>query len=323
MNLMRSFYWMICLFASSMVFAETAPPRGLDMLLGGMGGNSASDTFEVSPGRSNAPRILYEDLRGTAAVAKSDKETWSVFGRASLFDLSQAPVIPTLNLAVPTDLYTVQAGGAFSHEQSDRRGWGARVSVGSASDHLFDTIHETEFQGSVQYELPSGEHNAWFLLAQYSNNRTFLNNVPIPGFAYLWNRPDDHFRAIVGFPFIAIFYDPAPWSFRATFFGPAQQHLEVVRKLIGPLSAFAAYDHSPLSWLRMQRDNHANRLIYNQQKGLGGLRCALGRHGFFELAGGYSFQRQFYESKDATHADVPKANIPSAPFVSATAGIHF
>ena len=65
----------------------------------------------------------------------------------------------------------------------------------------------------------------------------------------------------------------------ATIFGPAQQHLEISRKLVGPLSAFAAYDHSPLSWLRTQRDNDANRLIYNQQKGLGGLRCALGRHG--------------------------------------------
>ena len=74
-----------------------------------------------------------------------------------------------------------QAAGTRS--LGDRRGWGAGASVGSASDVPFHSIHETIFSAAARYEIPSKERNSWVFLLNYSNNRTFLNNVPLPGVA--------------------------------------------------------------------------------------------------------------------------------------------
>ena len=66
-------------------------------------------------------------------------------------------------------------------------GWmaGGGVSIGSASDHPFATIHEMNFGMNAMLRLPQGEHNAWIFSLMYSPTSEL--NFPMPGVAFSYN----------------------------------------------------------------------------------------------------------------------------------------
>jgi hypothetical protein len=135
---------------------------------------------DESPGSSGDPNILDNRLRGNFIVSKSSSSTWAVQQNVSEFQLSHAPVIAQTGLSIPQSLWDVQTGGSYLHNIGDRRGWGISGSAGSASDELFQSIHETVFRATGMYHLPSGQENAWLFMLSYSNNRYFANNIPLP-----------------------------------------------------------------------------------------------------------------------------------------------
>jgi hypothetical protein len=201
----------------------------------------------------------------------------------------------------------------------DRRQWGASASVGSASDKLFHSIHETDFQGTASYMTPSGVENAWLFLLNYSNNRAFLNNVPIPGFAYVWKRQRQGFQAVVGFPFLALSYRPnETWSGRATLAGTTNQSIEIARRLAGPVRLYAAYERSPKQWLRANQDYNTQIMNYDQKKALVGIRSRLGRAVSLDLSGGRTFDRRLFESRDASRTGAPRLALANGWMIAFT-----
>ncbi|MFI5346451.1 MAG: hypothetical protein ACHQ51_08760 [Elusimicrobiota bacterium] len=258
----------------------------------------------VLPGAAGGtPSMVSEEARASYVVARSSADEWTVLGKAGATELGRAPVvIPQSGFGVPTKLWNVQAGANYSRRLGDRRGWGVGAGAGSASDVLFHSIHETDLSLAARYELPSRERNSWVLLLNYSNNRTFLNNVPLPGFAYVMRDPDRGLTAVVGFPFALARWKPDEnWSLSASVFGGSSYNLEAARR-VRPATLYARLQREPQQWLRAGRADNAARLIYDEKDVRAGVRAPLGAGLSLDASAGWSFDRRFSEARDANRS---------------------
>lgn len=266
-----------------------------------------------APARDGAPSMLMQRAEGGFVVRRSSSDAWSLSAHLGELELGVSPTVPATGLVVPRRLRDAEVGAAFTRKLGERRRWGASVGAGSASDELFHTIRETEFRGSLFREFPSREHDSWLLFLAYSNNRSFLNNIPFPGAAYVFRRPSAGFEATVGVPFVALSYQPTPrWKLSVAAFGPTNLSAEVSARATGPFSIFMRAERRPLQWLRAGRLERSDRLIFDRQELRAGLRGALPGGFSVELSGGRDVRRRFYESRDASRSGVPKAELPNA-----------
>ncbi|MCR4296245.1 MAG: hypothetical protein NUW21_11975 [Elusimicrobia bacterium] len=296
------------LLASVIVFAAQAAAhaqaRGpLDALTSPR--DSAAYSFEAVPGGPGGPAITDQSLQGTLLLTRERKQErqWSAGARAGRFETERPVALPSGRGEIPHLLWTLEAGLGYHRRLGERRAWGGRVSVGSASDRPFDSIQEAEFRAAAFYTAPSKESNAWLFFLNYSNNSTFLNGVPFPGLAYSWRRPKEGWQVTAGFPFIAASYQPdADWSLRASLFGAVNFDVEAERRAWRDLKLYAAFQRRPRQWLRADRRESRDRLVYDSMEARLGLRCPVVEIADVDLSAGRSFNRRFFEARDASRS---------------------
>ena len=268
---------------------------------------------EAPARRSQDPAILENRLRGTFPIMKASTDTWSVQQELGSFHLSNSQAIGAGGPAIPRDLWDVETGAGFRRRLSDRRGWGVSASVGSASDELYHSIHETTLKATGNYHIPSGRDNAWLFFLAYSNNRHFANNVPLPGVAYLVHTPEHGLDAVIGLPFFAVRYKPAPdWSGRLALFGPNNVSAELAYQLRIPVETYAGFDWNQREWLRAGRADNSQRLFFDEKRWSLGLRFPIRGGLRMDLAGGYEFNRRMYEDRRARSSGIPEVDFNPA-----------
>jgi hypothetical protein len=305
-----------------MLAALSAPVRaqehgaGLMAMLGRAEPGVETRVTALPGAAGGTPSMVGEDVRGSYVVARSSADEWTVIGKAGAVELGRTSiVIPQSGFAVPTKLWDMQAGANYSCRLGDRRGWGVGGGVGSASDVPFHSIHETNLSLAARYELPSRELNSWVFLLNYSNNRTFLNNIPLPGFAYVIREPDKGLTAAVGFPFALVRYKPdEDWTLSASLFGGSNYTVEAARR-VKPVTLYARLAREPRQWLRAGRSDYSDRLIYDEKDARVGARAPLGAGLSLDGSLGWSFDRRFSEARDANRS-APRAALRNAAIAS-------
>ena len=279
----------------------------------GFEGNRLEDVSNFMPGRAGAPSVFREEVRGSAVVVKGTDDRWSVDGRAGGTALGALPIVLPSGVTVPRDLWNVQGGGGYTRELGDRKRWGASASIGSASDRPFGSGREVSGTGSAYYQIPSGERASWVFMLNYSNNRTFLNNVPLPGVAYFTRSADGRLTLGVGFPFIfARWKADDAWTLTASAFGFGNNYgLEAERKVAGPVSAYARVEREPQQWLRYGRANLSDRLTFDTSDARVGARALLGPASL-DASFGRAFDRRFSEGRDIGRSGSALTRLPDA-----------
>ena len=160
----------------------------------------------ASPDHANgAPSLLDQRESGRFIVSRTASDTWAVNERFGHLGLGEPLAIPQTSFSVPQDLWSLDAGASYNHHLANGRDFGLNFGIGSDSDHPFYSMHETVFRAGLNYRVPSGDKNAWLFFLNYSNNRHFLNNVPLPGFGYFFKADEDKLQGIVGFPLYRCF----------------------------------------------------------------------------------------------------------------------
>jgi hypothetical protein len=311
----RQIFFAACTLSLPLVFtltAQAAEPRDpiSNFLLFTTTNSLDYQVTETPAPHSSDPSILENRASGNFIVHQTPTDIWSVHQSVSEFNLSQSPIIAQTGLSVPESLWDVETGGAYRHHMGDRHDWGVSTSIGSASDKLFNSIHETIFRATATYHIPSGQENAWLFFLSYSNNRHFANNIPLPGAAYVIHSQDHQFDAAIGLPFLALDYRPAPrWNMRFSIFGPDNVSSEVGYRLWGPVQTYAGFDWGQQEWLRADRADNSDRLFYDQKKWAAGLRFPVYKAVRLDLSGNYEFNRRFYENDRAENRDIPEVNL--------------
>ncbi|MEZ0392094.1 MAG: hypothetical protein ACAH59_07770 [Pseudobdellovibrionaceae bacterium] len=198
---------------------------------------------------------------------------------------------------LPQHLYSSEYGVGYKHVADESLFWGISASLGSTGDEVFSSRAKTVVSGTYFYSQSKDPTSRWLWLLNYSNNRTFANEIPIPGVAYIY-RPSADFTGVFGFPFAFIRMKlNEDWTGQF-FLGPFVYKAEFIRTLSGPLRFFALADHSLQSFYRVDRPRDEDRVFYGESRALIGFRSPLQRYLMAEVFAGAAYSRTALEEED-------------------------
>ncbi len=251
--------------------------------------------YQAKAPASNGQKLATDQhsLLTSLPIPLSKKAGLTLSGRAQRYNAKP-------NSAVLPDLHEFQLGLTYARELAPRKLWTLGSTFGSASDKPFKDASVNVVTATATYSYPTSEMSSWTFLLNYSNNRTFLNNIPLLGFAYTY-APSRALRTTFGLPFASIYWRFADrWSLLLFYLVPRVAKAQIGYSIAGPVEAFAGIDFSQSTYRLYGRQNHKERFFHDEKKAFLGLKSPLSRHFFAEIQGGYAFSRRFFTAERYT-----------------------
>lgn len=229
----------------------------------------------------------------------------TVGARYQKLDLTSSS--PLLN-----DFYNQQANLSLRHRLKDDKFWFSSLSYGSASDRPFKDSRDNTLTINYIQKVNS----KWFIAANYSNNRTFLNNIPLPGFIYVKEMSREK-SLVIGFPFVFILTPLAEhWSLRYLGFIPWTHRLRFLYTKAPFIKPYIGFEQAPQNYFRAGREDADDRFFWFERKIVTGIEGGLNRSLKFDLGGGLAFDRQFFEARNFSQSKDFLINAENAYFVT-------
>jgi hypothetical protein len=222
-------------------------------------------------------------------------------------------VLPTTGQPFPDDLWNVRLGASYRHDFEN--GWtaGGSANVGSASDRPFHGIDEMTAGVNAFLRVPSGEHNAWLFSLAYSPTSELP--FPIPGVAFLY-QPSDRFRANLGLPFQLRYRPLDDLTLDFSYMLLRTVHARATYRLCDLLWAYGGFDWSNESYFLADRPDTRDRFFSYDKRLSGGVEVPLGGHVLLGLAGGYVFDRFYFEGRSYSDRHFNRVDVAPGPFLS-------
>jgi hypothetical protein len=169
------------------------------------------------------------------------------------------------------------------------------LSYGSASDKLFDDPQNTT--ASLNYLHQTSEK--WWVAVNWSNNRNFANNIPIPGFFYV-SKASREETLLLGLPFVfwRKRYENG-FGFQMLNFFPWNHQFEASYSW-KPFHQMAfVFEHRPQQFLTDDRVNREERFFYVEQKASLVVQGAIIPFVFqWRVEAGHAFKRRVFEAEN-------------------------
>jgi hypothetical protein len=222
-------------------------------------------------------------------------------------------ILPDTGQPFPDDLWNIRVGSSYRHLFDN--GWiaGGSVSVGSASDQPFSTFNEVIASVDAFLRIPQGEHNAWLFSLAYSPTGELA--FPVPGVAFVW-QPSEQFRAYIGLPFQIMYRPIDDLTLDFSYMLLQTVHARATYRLCQPVRIFAGFDWQNESYFLADRPTEDDRFFYYDKRVTGGVRTILTRHVSLEFAGGYEFDRFYFEGRHFSDRNFNRIDLADGPFAS-------
>ncbi len=249
-------------------------------------------------------------------------DEWSMSASLRLQEIDTRAVLPDTGDRFPDELGDAGVGLTYRHRFANAWIAGGNVTVGSASDKLFDSRDELIVRAIGFLRVPSGERNAWFFTLSYSNRHEILAGVPVPGVAYVY-APSDRLQAIIGVPFSSVEVRPLEKiTLQLTYIPIRRVRARAIYQLFRTVRVHAGFDWDNDLYLRAGRRDEDDQLFYYEKRLTLGARFDL-RHFGIEAAGGYAFDRFYFEGVSYSDRRHNRLDIADGPFVTLRAGVRF
>jgi hypothetical protein len=255
-------------------------------------------------------------------LAQDPKEEWGLIGSFRGQDIETEAILPDTKKDFPDGVWDARLGPFY--RKRFENGWigGAVLTVGSASDRPFSNMDVMELQARFSLRIPDGERNAWVALLAYSNNREFLNNVPLPGVGY-WYEPSERYRILIGIPFV--FLEARPFrdvSMEFSYLPVRSVRANISYRFWGPLQIYGTFDWRNESYFLSGRSDKRNRLFYYEKRLIGGVHWNLSRQVSLDLSLGYAFERLYFEARKYEDRNRNRVDVEDGPFASLRLGLR-
>lgn len=237
-------------------------------------------------------------------VYRGDVNQFSVGARYNKLDLTKGDFVD--------DLYNEQFTLNWKHTLPEEKFFLFNGSFGSASDKPFKSSRDNTIGANILYKYSS----KWFVIVNYSNNRSFLNNVPIPGAFYV-SEASRTKTLILGFPFI-LWMQPlnSNWSFRYIGLIPWSHRFRLYYERIKIVRPYVGIEQHPQTYFLHDREERTDRLFWFERKLTAGFEGTLIRELKYDLGGGYAFDRQFFEARNFSEKKNFLVNLEASWFVA-------
>lgn len=248
-----------------------------------------------------------ETLFISAPLHRGERDGFVVFTASELLDFYP-------DQASTPNLYKIQIGGAYTHLYEGRKLLSLSASYGSASDKPFKDSTVNTIDSTALYSFSNSPTSNWLLILNYSNNRPFLNNIPLPGFAYTY-MPSKTFRGTFGAPFASIFWQfEDRWSVTSFVVVPWVMKTSIAYDLAPKKQIFVGADFNQMTYFQYGRANLKDRIFYDEKKAFFGFRSPLGEVLSLEIETGYAFDRSLFTAKKYTPSPAHPVELESAVY---------
>jgi hypothetical protein len=226
--------------------------------------------------------------------------------------------------AFPSELYDLRLGANYKHELNN--GWEMMLNaeIGSVSDRLFASDEEWLLAGRASLRIPiEGTDDAWLAMIDLSNNRSFLEGVPIPGIAYEMNRGPE-FRGLFGVPINYVNWKPLEgWELSAQHILMRHIDVEVAYHATDTLKIYGGYRWWNERYMLSTRDERTDRLWHYEQRLGGGIRWDFLESAWLDFSAGYAFDSYWYLGKDYDDRREGRIDIDDGPYLKLQVGVSF
>jgi hypothetical protein len=267
--------------------------------------------------------LLQQDFTLIAPIRQSPADEWSTSARLRNQEFATSAVLPDTGERFPDELWNVRVGTSYRHRFDS--GWiGAlNLNLGSPSDRPFASWDEMEVSGTAVLRIPVRERDAWVFFLNYSSNREFLPHVPIPGLGYAY-QPSDQFSVMVGTGIVTLQYRPVETlTLTASYFAVRTVDVRLTYQLFRPVRLWVGFDWTNERYLRADRADPDDRLFYYEKRIRAGAIIGLARQLYVDIAGGWSFDRFYFEGEGYGDRDDNRLDVEDGPFVAVRVGTRF
>lgn len=252
-------------------------------------------------------QVLYSGIGVAQRIYEDGKNNFSVGARYQKLDLNdQAEFV--------RDYYNIRGSLSYRRLTEKNKFWSASVDFGYASDEPFKSGRDATVGANFLKQF----NQRWFGIVNYSNNRSFLNNIPLPGFFYVKEMTPER-ALIVGFPIV---YWMTPinesWSFR--YFGalPWTHRARLLYTNLKTIRPYLGYEQAPETFFRHDREEREDRFFWFERKLALGIEGGLTKEIRYDLSSGLAFDREFYEARNFSEEKKNRYRIENGYFVGLT-----
>lgn len=254
-------------------------------------------------------------------LVQDSRQELALSGRLRLQEYDTRAVLPDTGGRFPAELWEIRVEPSYRRRLDN--GWitGASVLVGSPSDDPFASGDELVIRATAFVRVPHRERNAWIFMLFYANYAEFLDGVPVPGLAYMYN--SERVTAVLGLPFTSIQARPSEdLTLELTYGAIRNIRARATYRVLPPLRVWAGFDWDHEFHLRAGRSESDDQLFYYEKRVAAGVRFDL-RHAGIEVVGGYAFDRFFFEGEGYSDRHDNRIDVGSGPFVAARLSARF
>lgn len=236
---------------------------------------------------SDKTHVLFHSADVLQRIYGNEKRSVSVGAKYQKLDLnSDHPFL--------RDYYDQEGSLVYKEQLPDQRFWMGSLSYGSASDKPFKNSRDNTLSANLVYKY----NQRWFIVGNYSNNRSFLNNIPIPGVFYI-KEMEKGKVLIIGIPLIIwVRTLNENWSVRYIGLLPWSHKFKLFYENIKGIRPFLGYEQQPHTFFRSDRDDRYDRFFWFERRFFGGVEGDFSKNLKYEFWSGYSFDRQFFEARN-------------------------
>lgn len=234
--------------------------------------------------------VTIEEQKGvlTLPLFKVRRSAFALIASGTRTELGESLRFADRGIDIPKEFQSTEAGIMWTKKEEDGDRYGASASYGRAGTGFWSKDGSGILNFTAFTERPTENGNSWFFFLNYANNRTFLNNIPLPGFAYSMRRGS--YRLLLGVPFALFFWRPSNFSLMVVG-SPFSASFELGYRIWGPVQAYGNAAWLPKAYQNLVPGTE-ERLISEGKEAGAGLRFFLTRKA--SLSAGYvrAFDRE-------------------------------
>jgi len=239
-------------------------------------------------------RYARQQFSFTMPVVHTDTEQWRLTTQVTSLRLKNGARMPDTGEAFPDELWDLRFGGGYGRRLDPERTVGIHATVGSAGDKPFATADETAMSAVGFFYKADDETSGWLVYATAQAQLDGTGAYAFPGVGY--HMQTERIQALLGLPVFWARVKPVEPVALQGLAMPSRVMLDATWTVIDDVALFATYDWEWQRYVRHDRFKRDEHLFYTEQRVWGGLEWDITKDIKFVAAGGYGFDRRFYEA---------------------------
>lgn len=254
------------------------------------------------------------ELLGSTLLKKNETSEIKIRAELGTEEIVTNANIPITREKIPAVFWSPSISSSYSHKSQNNQRQLISFSVSSPSDVPYSRLRLLALSSNLIWQIPK-DKNSWLFFLNWSNNRSFLNNIPLPGVAYLWVA-SEKFQSGFGIPFAFFNYRPTDsWLINGNVFYPSQYQIRIAYFLFGPAQVYALAKTEHRNYLLFNQTRVKDRFFVEDRIASVGFLLPINKVTALDLNGGYAYGRDlFLGEKYSSRKDGRRLNYAGSGF---------